>query len=185
MLEPIITNEDSRMTPHILADPWRQENCITLVNLADCLELESLLPLALYGCCQLEDAIVDGTIHLDGTVETLASTNLKRCLAARNNLAVIQIRIMSDAHFCLAIATSDCEYRSSPAEGCLVKTMRIPSLPQMPNIAIWHPLRRLDMWWNGMCGIDLCRPCAAAVRAFHQKQQDKIFMELPSIFGLV
>lgn len=186
-LESIIINEEARLPSHhrhLLASPWKKENCITLVNLSDSLDLDNLLPLALYGCCQLEDALVDGSTQSDGSVETLSRLNLKRCLAARNNLAITQIRIMSDAHFCLALATNDCERRSSPAEGCLVKTMRIPSLPQMTNIAIWHPLRRLEMWWSGMSAIDLCRPCEAAVRAFHQAQMDKILLELPSVFGL-
>ncbi|KAM5539617.1 hypothetical protein V8D89_006726 [Ganoderma adspersum] len=61
----------------------RPEDAISVVNLAHLTETRSLLPLALYACAYVDNALLfDGWTREDGTVERLADADLRRCLDA-------------------------------------------------------------------------------------------------------
>ncbi|KAH9835442.1 uncharacterized protein C8Q71DRAFT_709962 [Rhodofomes roseus] len=61
---------------------------IVAANLADLTNTSSVLPSALYSCCQLPDEMLfEGTVLPDGTVERLSRDNLLRCSRAKAKLA--------------------------------------------------------------------------------------------------
>lgn len=101
---------------------WKPEYAIPLANLSDELDLLDILPTALYGCSQLGTSIIDGMEHEDRIQERLSSLNLKRCLMARGKLVVMQSRAMTDAHFCIASCSCDCQLQGGD-EQCLGKTL--------------------------------------------------------------
>ncbi|OBZ69624.1 Molybdenum cofactor sulfurase [Grifola frondosa] len=59
---------------------------IGAVNIARLVGADSILPSALYTCCQLGSEIMDGYQHEDGIVEHLTTEDIKRCLCARKEL---------------------------------------------------------------------------------------------------
>ena len=75
--------DDSIVTP-VAVDGFA---AIAVVNLARLTDTPSLLPVALYTCCSLGGALVDGWKREDGTIEYLSPADLKRCINARNALA--------------------------------------------------------------------------------------------------
>ncbi|KAI0070333.1 hypothetical protein K474DRAFT_1608890 [Panus rudis PR-1116 ss-1] len=179
---------------HVLGEPvygqtspsspkWRPESAVTLANLADSFDLTDILPAALYGCCQLGDALVDGVKHADGSIEHLSPLNLKRCLAARSHLVVAQSRIMSEVHF--SIAMSKCERRGH-GEECLGKTLLIPTQPHLSasTTVVWDPLRRMDAWWHDLSALTLCTACSKTAKDFYSAQRSKIIKDMPHYCGL-
>ncbi|PIL26537.1 hypothetical protein GSI_12295 [Ganoderma sinense ZZ0214-1] len=73
--------------------------CITAVNLARLTNTPHILPSALYVCCYVGGKLVDGRTHEDGTVEHLATDDLRRCFDARialdRELALLPSRIFA------------------------------------------------------------------------------------------
>ncbi|CAL1693974.1 unnamed protein product [Somion occarium] len=179
-LSRLLEEEPKKPSPS-LDETWKPECAITLVNLADSLDLTDILPIALYGCCQLEMSIVDGIRHSDDIVERLTPTNLKRCLNARTHLVIAQSRVMSDVHFC--IAGCDCQRRDNRDE-CLAKTFLVRTQPHSPGLVVWNPLRRLDMWWKEISAISLCTICSSVVKTFYIAQRQRIISDLPEMFCL-
>ncbi|KAH9932342.1 uncharacterized protein B0H18DRAFT_952447 [Fomitopsis serialis] len=57
---------------------------ITAVNLAHLTSTPSILPTALYACCQLpDDTLLEGAVHSDGTADTLSRSDLVKCMKAK------------------------------------------------------------------------------------------------------
>ncbi|PIL26457.1 hypothetical protein GSI_12215 [Ganoderma sinense ZZ0214-1] len=79
-----IWEDDSRRHPISIE---HDSAYIAVVGLARLTDTPSLLPLALYKCCSLRGAIVDGWEREDGTVEYLPPEDLKRCINARDSFA--------------------------------------------------------------------------------------------------
>lgn len=64
---------------------------ITAVNLAHLTNTPSILPTALYACCQLpDDNLLEGAVHSDGTTDTLNRSDLVKCLKAKVTYARLE-----------------------------------------------------------------------------------------------
>ena len=175
--------EDTTQPPPVEVQ-WKPEYAVALANLANDLDLEDVLPKALYGCSQLGTEIIDGLERVSGEKEKLSPSSLKRCLVARSQLVVTQSRIMSDAHF--SIAACDCEYvAQDDKEQCLGKTLAVETQPFCQDVNVWDPLRRLDVWWKGIKSLSLCGTCLATAGSFYRDTKARILKELPEIFSLV
>lgn len=86
-----------RLYPSTLAD-WdkvphhNSARAITVVNLARLTNTLSLLPSAVYSCCQIDEAVLlDGAVHPDGTVDVLSRDDLVICMKARTQLVRLRI----------------------------------------------------------------------------------------------
>lgn len=162
---------------------WKPEYAIPLANLSDELDLLDILPTALYGCSQLGTSIIDGMEHEDRIQERLSSLNLKRCLMARGKLVVMQSRAMTDAHFCIASCSCDCQLQGGD-EQCLGKTLFVETQPFRQDVNVWDPLRRLAVWWREMSSLSLCKTCLSTASSFYNDSRMKIWMQLPEVFSL-
>ncbi len=78
-------------TPRI-SFTWEQ--CIGVVNLARLTNTPLFLPAALYACCYLRGALLDGWTREDGTIEHLCAEDLKRCFHASIALGHEQLLII-------------------------------------------------------------------------------------------
>ena len=61
-------------------------HAIGVVNLARLTGCETILPTALFQCCQLGKELVSGFERSDGTLERLSTHDLELCVVARANL---------------------------------------------------------------------------------------------------
>ncbi|KAI1795293.1 hypothetical protein LXA43DRAFT_992256 [Ganoderma leucocontextum] len=93
---------------------------IAVVSLARLTDTPSLLPLALYKCCSLAGALVDGWEREDGTFEYLSPEDLKRCLNARDALAKEAFSLVSAI---FDPSPSQCCETFSTCESALRKTL--------------------------------------------------------------
>lgn len=99
---------------------------ITAVNLARLTETLSVLPSALYVCCQLpETCLFDGAKHADGTSDILDRDDLQRCVRAKTEFA--QMR-MDYVHTTFDPSNID--------DGCLSKTVCKAALRRIQADAI-------------------------------------------------
>lgn len=141
---------------------------ITAVNLARVTETPSILPSALYICCQLpEDTLLSGTAHPDGTSETLSREDLVRCLAARLQLCQSQMSVAYDA------------FRNGKCKGgaCVSALNRLCT--EAVDYAETRP-HRADplMRWNVFVNATLPRvgargqPCDDCVAAIHDRIEE-------------
>ncbi|KAH9925683.1 uncharacterized protein BXZ73DRAFT_49803, partial [Epithele typhae] len=73
------TRSTSGSRPYTLPH-WEPENTIGVVNLARLTDEDSILPLALLGCCQLGDRLSVGFRYSDGIRETLSARDTLLCL---------------------------------------------------------------------------------------------------------
>ncbi|EPT02370.1 hypothetical protein FOMPIDRAFT_1160535 [Fomitopsis schrenkii] len=104
-------------------EPWKVDgpfeesaDAIVAVNLARLTNTPSILPSALYLCCQLDiDKLWEGRTRRDGAVDTLSAGDLKRCVVGKVKLATRNIRIVEEtfepavSRCCTASPSSRCE----------------------------------------------------------------------------
>ncbi|EPT05798.1 hypothetical protein FOMPIDRAFT_1039557 [Fomitopsis schrenkii] len=89
--------ELKRLYPSTLAD-WEKiphhdsARAITAVKLARLTNTLSILPSAVYSCCQIDEAVLlKGAAHPDGTVDVLSRNDLVMCMKARTQFTRLRI----------------------------------------------------------------------------------------------
>ncbi|KAI0742396.1 hypothetical protein C8Q80DRAFT_1328262 [Daedaleopsis nitida] len=75
---------------------YQPQQAIGAVNLARLTNTPSILPTALYECCGLRGAILDGWKREDGSVEFLSQGDLRRCINGRDSLSCINFQLIHE-----------------------------------------------------------------------------------------
>ena len=83
----VFSDYDAHDTSKAALDDPPPSAAVAVVNIARLTGTLSMLPLALYRACTLEERILDGYTWRDGSVEHLAPEDLRLCMRARKVLA--------------------------------------------------------------------------------------------------
>lgn len=182
---------------------FRPGQAIIAVNLARLTNAPSILPAALYSCCQLSvNELLGGYSRPDAVVETLSAEDLRRCLDGKVKLCmqnfqrmneVLHTEIRYEPEFEEVCTRSD---SNMAAERCvsIVGSMRHQwavcidedDKSRCDALRLWNKvLRQHDQRCNewdktGM----LCDPCMRALQQRDNKYRDFAWSELSSFLQL-
>lgn len=155
-------------------------DAITVVNIARLTGVHSMLPVALYLCCQLDiDMILNGTPRGDGSREKLAPSDIALCLEQR--VCLCHDNVVSALRIWRATPSDDCERR-----GCLRVFEAVTSdwldydtsgLNHAATMDGWN-----DFFENGE--FDLCKPCFEMVKGRATNERRILWKRLPRMFGV-
>ena len=163
---------------------------IAAVNLARLTDTPSILPIALYLCCQLRtEDLLRGTTHPDGTSQQLTLDDLRRCVDARvlltreKDAAVERIFDLTMSEHCADLGS--CKER-------LEYHMAIYRKRVMDNTPGWNIAGPwLPYVWLKSCSSErgygeppLCSHCMALLELQHRDVCAKMWEDLPRYFDL-
>ena len=157
---------------------------IAVVNLARLTDTSLIFPHALYICCVLGSDIIDGWEREDGTVEHLASADLKRCIAAREVLAKEAFSLVSvifDPE-----ASEDCTTPTAcilALRNTLASVLKGGAAADPAVIDTWAPCIR-----EGALPQDnspfYCSACEDELLARDARERKRVWNQLPEIFAI-
>ncbi|TFY57397.1 hypothetical protein EVJ58_g7043 [Rhodofomes roseus] len=164
-----------------------ETDAIAAVNIARLTDTPSMLPTALYVCCQLDtDNILNGVPRGHDAVERLSSEDITRCLDAR--LKLVHDNVVS-AFSIFTIATSD---GCTSQKNCLLlleELLEIEAegrglpLDNCSCLEDWIPPLREDAE-TGPILEGLCASCQAMVQQRAADERKEVWERLPAIMGV-
>ncbi|KZT72354.1 hypothetical protein DAEQUDRAFT_723053 [Daedalea quercina L-15889] len=156
-------------------------DAIAAVNIARLTETESILPIALYMCCQLDtEDIMNGVKRKDGTVERLAPADIMKCLDARQTLT--HDTVVFASHMFEPVTSSEC---SGPDCGTHLQELRDVDISY--GDASSACLDSWDLWLHMDPTGDfsgLCSSCQGMVWSREAEERREIWGRLPEIMGV-
>ena len=174
------SREDDSIVSPIEVDDFA---AIAVVNLARLTDTPSLLPVALYKCCSLGGAIVDGWIREDESVEYLSPADLKRCINGRNALAKEAFSIVS----AIFDATPSMECKIPKACEAAIRVLLSEAF-ENDGVA---DSTVLDSWAEIIRGYaqsqdddGFCEACETELIARDLAERERVWIRLPEIFGV-
>ncbi len=173
--------------------PWppngfHLSSAIGVINLARLTGEHSLLPLALYRCCQLDANITQGFIYSDGYREMLSSEDLGRCFVARSRLTQETYRLYTRS-FLAASDTS--RHRKEPCRSnntCweAVAAKKFFTVANGTADSLEHPLPFVhleDHLPDDVRNTTFCDTCWKMFRECEEEEHRALWQRLPSFFG--
>jgi len=163
---------------------------IAAVNLARLTDTSSVLPIAMYLCCQLRtEDLLRGTTHPDGSAQQLSLDDLRRCVDARVFLTRAKDGAL-ERIFDLSLS-KDCADLSACRER-LEYRMAIYKKRVTDETAGWNVAGPwLPYVWLKNCSSEkgygeppLCAHCMALLESQHRAECAKIWEDLPKHFDL-
>ena len=156
---------------------------IAAVNLARLTETPVILPIALYDCCAVGPALIDGWEREDGTIETLSPGDLKRCIAAREVLAKEAFSLVSVI------------FNSEPSDDCttpilchvalrmtLASALELDTVAQPSVLDAWAPFIHDNSRPQDDSGY--CLACERELLERDVRERRRIWNRLPQIFDV-
>ncbi|KAM5539653.1 hypothetical protein V8D89_006762 [Ganoderma adspersum] len=156
---------------------------IAVVNLARLTEAYPVLPPALYVCCMLGPALIDGFEREDGTIEYLPATDLKRCIGAREVLAKEAFSLVSVIFN--PTPSDDCRTPNYCLEALRRTLARVLELDAVAHAAVldpWIPFIRENGLHEDASGY--CVPCQRELLERDIRERRRIWNRLPQIFDV-
>ena len=158
-------------------------DAIAVVNIARLTGIHSMLPVALYLCCQLEiDTILNGVLRADGTRARLAPDDMALCLEQRASLR--HDNVVSALRIWRPTPSEQCESRSKL--GC-VRVLEAVSGDWLDydNGGLNHSAA-MDGWDEFFEDgeFDLCEPCLEMVRKRAVEERQTMWERLPHLFSV-
>ncbi|OBZ75019.1 hypothetical protein A0H81_05172 [Grifola frondosa] len=149
---------------------------IEVVYLARLTQTSSLLPTALYRCCQLESRLVEGTHRPDGTHVQLTADDLKRCMAGKTILVQEQVRVMLGC-FDWEVS-STCNTKPRCRRSFLQAIAHVRNFPDI--MAEFDPFREMDSadWFDKFGG--LCDDCCNMFDGRVREARNDVWSNLPA-----
>ena len=155
-------------------------HAIGAVNLARLTGTPSVLPSALYLCCQLGSTIFDGWTREDGQTEHLSPEDLRRYVDGRMALIQEVLSILLDVFG--VSASEDCKSRRACREG-----IRKTAMAAMRNSQASDPLI-LDSWSEVIQHMarayGICNTCKALLLSREDKTMKRTWAKLPELMGV-
>ncbi|KZT07969.1 uncharacterized protein LAESUDRAFT_677176 [Laetiporus sulphureus 93-53] len=152
-------------------------DAVTAVNLARLTNTDSILPVAMYECCQLgSKAIVEGISRPDGTFEMLQSTDQIRCIDGNMNLVAEHIGGMN------GVFKKEAYCRNAYGScGNMLRELRAGIVRVQGNVwtAVLEP-------WDGFVpkSLQLCQDCRKSFLADDVARRKKAWGLLPKLMGV-
>ena len=169
-----------------------RNHAIEALNLFHLLDKPEMMPMAVYGCCQLgPKALVRGVQRADGvSLECLSPDDLEWCLVAKETLMRQTVRLL--AHLCLVlearIASAGDDARCPSPFTCVVAMKAwldewrlCPQEHMDENPLDEYYVAKLDRAEEDEA---LCAACAGAVRDGLSEMRHEIWTNLPDFLGL-
>lgn len=176
----------SKISDYFAIDAWsRIDNSpwvdIDAANLAREHNLLSPLPAALYLICSLYDAegLTTGCKRDDGTIAMIETTDLIRCLAARESLAKLQ----KQTTFAWSDSPTSTYFLCKTPQKCVESRRQITFSLFSPPASICG----LARWRSGPTGhlVDgMCTKCIRVAERLHTSGRTEFWNALPGILGL-
>ena len=155
---------------------------ISAVNLAQLTDTPEILPFALYKCCALGGAILDGCKREDGTSDRLDTETLRRCLDGRNALAREAFSIISRV-FCATqhpgCTNANRKVCRHAIQAILTECVISDSASEATVLDSWRIVIRGEGKDRNMCNSCI----EELVRRELQARKD-VWKRLPEIFGI-
>ncbi|PIL26455.1 hypothetical protein GSI_12213 [Ganoderma sinense ZZ0214-1] len=156
---------------------------IPVVNLARLTDTPSLLPLALYKCCELGGSVLDGWKREDGTIEYLSHSDLKRCIDGRNNLAREAFAIVSTIF--APSASEECQTPDDCVTSVRIALSDILDYDGVADPSVldnWDDVIHLNARSQGRFGY--CSACEKELVSRDRQYREYIWNSLPQIFDV-
>ena len=162
-------------------------HAIGAVNLARLTDTPSMLPLALYRCASLGNALLDGWKREDGTIERLSDADLRRCLDARVALANERFFLVSRVLDPKPSAKCRKPHRCDPLlQFAHTRAMRSRGAVRGEEEVEGGVLKDWEPFIGAFAGDrkSLCGPCIEELvrRSVHERK--RVWNRLPEIFGV-
>ncbi len=165
-------------------------HAIEAINLFRLLDKPEMIPIALYGCCQLwPKALVRGVRREDGvSLERLSPDDMELCLGAKQTLVRQTVRLLSHLGRALETRISDAENDGLCPIGCVVELKTL-----LDEWGKWPHEYMDEDPLNDYCATrldeaedeeGLCSACADAVRERLSELRNEIWTKLPGLLGL-
>jgi len=163
---------------------WK--DAIAVVNIARLTDTASMLPAALYMCCQLDtDTILNGAVQKNGTVERLSAGDTMGCLDARKTL--VHDNIISAFRIFSPTTSDEC---TSPTDCIAHLTVLLQDhityeggSDNYTCLSDWIPYLQTSMEHSQTYDA-LCTYCTSMVRVRSREQRADIWMRLPQALGV-
>ncbi|KAH9833993.1 uncharacterized protein C8Q71DRAFT_155065 [Rhodofomes roseus] len=160
-------------------------DAITAVNIARLTGTNSMLPTALYLCCQLDvECLLNGSPRLGGTLECLSRQDFVRCMNARQSL--LTSTVLEDLDFYIRSLQrgpklhEHCQHEIDVIRReHLVGSLGLP--PSEDALASEVPSYRASqkkLWWG------MCAECAEAMGLDDQLRRTILWCKLPELLAL-
>ncbi|KAH9829559.1 uncharacterized protein C8Q71DRAFT_400750 [Rhodofomes roseus] len=160
-------------------------DAIVAANLARLTNTLSILPAALYGCCQLDGKeLLEGKVRKDGVVDTLNFEDLGHCTDGMRRLCTLNVQLASDVFSPLDNAECVIIDRCNTS----LATLQLKWIHRIPRgngdvLAPWD-LRGYDRKKKPKPSSPLCASCIALLEARATTLRQRIWSELPDVFNL-
>lgn len=165
--------------PNFVASPLSKPSThyIGIVNIARLTNTPSLLPPALYACCTIGPALLNGWKREDGRIEQLSTDDLKRCFAAQERLCQEGVKMM-----CQILSPPGSTACSRPAEcsDILVASALVvtPHTATCRALTSWSAILHME----GFC--DVCPECKEELKLRDSEARRELWGKLPEIFRI-
>ena len=168
-------------------------DAIAAVNLARLTHTDSVLPTALYLCCQLDQELNLGVERADGSVERLEPRDLELVLRGRTELVRASTR--GACTICKPISSAQCvSTGSTKGQGGCERALReilgmmLDGLQKDPigDIAGFAALDSWEHWIEDVVELwPLCEPCRGMLHARDLDVRKDVWRHLPAYMGVV
>ncbi|KAH9833977.1 uncharacterized protein C8Q71DRAFT_725214 [Rhodofomes roseus] len=161
----------------------KRRDAIAAVNIGRLTGIASILPVALYMCCQLEtEIIVNGFKRRDGRREQLAPKDIMRCLNARKTL--VHDNVVSATRIFAPVTSGGC---TSP-KTCTVSLVDLLH-GQVRYDGALNDYRCLEDWvpflhFDNPNYLALCDDCQLLVQGRAADERERLWFRLPYTMGV-
>ena len=160
-------------------------DAIAAVNLARLTHADSVLPTALYLCCQLDQELNLGVERADGSVERLEPRDLELVLRGRTELVRASTR--GACTICRPVASAQCVSKGCERALREILNMMLDGLQKDPigDIAGFAALDSWEHWIEDVVELwPLCEPCRAMLHARDLDVRKDVWKHLPGYMGV-
>ena len=155
-------------------------HAIGVVNLARLTGTPSILPSALYLCCQLGSTIFDGWTREDGQTEHLSREDLRRYVDGRMALTREALPILLDIFDVSAI--EDCKSRRVCDDGIKKTTMDAMGNAHASEPSIFYSWSEVIQ--RGARAYGICNTCKALLLSRDDETMKRTWAKLPDLMGV-
>lgn len=158
---------------------------VAAVNLARLVNAKSILPLALFQCCQLGAELVYGYRREDGTIDQLTTEDLVRCLEGR--VALMQENAAIALNLFRGQVSPGCTDPSSCSSALKRQRDDLCKVSNVHVVAGYDAFGRWDEDWieTEKDGRKIfCNSCVLMLKAREEEKQRAVWRKLPFIFNV-
>lgn len=176
----------STLAAHDIMEDWAMISCdpavfFDVIALARSHNVLHMLPMAYYGCCTLFDLpnILRGEHRRDGSLATISLSDSNICILGREELIKQQAEeTFAWMHTC--DTSKSLEFYCRSVKSCAAARKDLLCRCFLPKPTIFGLQEWREEWEEGMC-----KSCVVLSKKLHDEGRERMWDNLPSIFGLL